>query len=576
MKPDKYCEDFESVHLLGNKISELRQRINEHEVNFSLTQYLRFFLIHMIGLCFLGPFMIIHSLVFPSKRYLMINLYFVRFSLISILQTFHWLCNLLSFYLVFIRGDSFNLLYMVVLANALRSSSVAGKYATYPEEKIRRIESQYVSPSEQESEMMLLDWAGQSPRIIDNEVNASLLRNGINKQLFFIAHFSGQRSSVLCSDTLKELAGANGSSLVKNERIGSKFQTFYSGEVVLKHLIRYYNSRVNKIIMFRIISIGMAIISTASFSFIKYISDSLEIRESVGILLPYYYGAISLSIFIMMMNFYLFWIRYLVDMDRKYFLLTEIGQMASLSYLERYWESKDIDYPIIDLTCVHSIHAWMILRTIASDYGKKYFNRHEIFLPVVFMCSFVNFILTMDCYFFNNIRFTTIVKQNEYKYFVSFNFVMFTLLTVMVLKTAGKLDAIFKIHRSIISENIKIISELLRFKNYYFEKVLSPEFKTELDRFYKNFCADSNSILYGKFVKEVIMKLDRTLTQKTALVEEWLGESIEKLKQNSRELLHEREYTAFRIMGVRVKDGTALQFVVLYVSIAATAYEFLK
>ncbi len=64
--------------------------------------------------------------------------------------------------------------------------------------------------------------------------------------------------------------------------------------------------------------------------------------------------------------------------------------MISPQKLTEYKEPKLL--PTINLTDQLSLNTWMDLRKLSIDYGRKYFYRHEIYLPFIFLVAIVSLI----------------------------------------------------------------------------------------------------------------------------------------------------------------------------------------
>ena len=62
--------------------------------------------------------------------------------------------------------------------------------------------------------------------------------------------------------------------------------------------------------------------------------------------------------------------------------------------------------PTINFLDQVSLHTWIDLRKMTIDYGKKYFFRHEIFMPVVFdlgiVCLIALFVILADIFPFGD------------------------------------------------------------------------------------------------------------------------------------------------------------------------------
>lgn len=107
-------------------------------------------------------------------------------------------------------------------------------------------------------------------------------------------------------------------------------------------------------------------------------------REIIG----FYLNSISMAF--LMMSAIMFSISAKIDMKRRSFILRQLGQMISCQKIESYKEPKLL--PTINITDQLSLNTWLDLRKLAVDYGRKYFRRHEIFTPVLFILGVFSFV----------------------------------------------------------------------------------------------------------------------------------------------------------------------------------------
>ena len=83
-------------------------------------------------------------------------------------------------------GDA-SMIYFIITINLLRSSIIAGKYATYSPEYIRKVRRKAITEREIDGELMLAYWHLQSDDLIKKEVDSSIDRLQIDQSLFYIA-----------------------------------------------------------------------------------------------------------------------------------------------------------------------------------------------------------------------------------------------------------------------------------------------------------------------------------------------------------------------------------------------------
>ena len=90
----------------------------------------------------------------------------------------------------------------------------------------------------------------------------------------------------------------------------------------------------------------------------------------------------------------LFWVTNLFffqaykDIERTVYFMYQMSQLIATHNRPR--DPAKL-YPTLNFLEAISINSWKILRRISVDYGKKYFHRHEIYLPVVFAIAGASF-----------------------------------------------------------------------------------------------------------------------------------------------------------------------------------------
>jgi hypothetical protein len=79
------------------------------------------------------------------------------------------------------------------------------------------------------------------------------------------------------------------------------------------------------------------------------------------------------------------------DMKRRSYILQQLGQYLSPKKLIKSKEEKLL--PTFNILDQVSMNTWINLRKLSIDYGRKYFHRHEIFLPVVFLLAIISIVV---------------------------------------------------------------------------------------------------------------------------------------------------------------------------------------
>lgn len=173
-----------------------------------------------------------------------------------------------------------------------------------------------------------------------------------------------------------------------------------------------------------------------------------------------------MSTFLFFIQF-MFYMQAIIDMNRKHFLMCQLGFMASPKKIKTYPYEKFL--PTLSILDPASLNAWFTFRRVSLDYGEKYFYRHEIFLPVTLFLAAANIIvllLLIYCLKHGVVDSSNNLLKIQYSllidavllFFISFHFMY----------RAGALNEEFDGHLSILQKNKFILVNLLQFRNYYF------------------------------------------------------------------------------------------------------------
>lgn len=117
----------------------------------------------------------------------------------------------------------------------------------------------------------------------------------------------------------------------------------------------------------------------------------------------------------------------------------------------------------------------MDLRKLSIDYGRKYFYRHEIYLPFIFLVAMVS-LLGAFIFLVLNIEFeeTLMLEVSKMKFFLAMNaFVMFFFFFGLLYQGSG-INVEFSEHSKILKKNRQIYNDLIFFKEFYFNSY-NPE-----------------------------------------------------------------------------------------------------
>ena len=85
---------------------------------------------------------------------------------------------------------------IIVFSYLARASSIAGKYGTFPRNKIEHLKKHKLTYKEIEKELILRGWFAQRSDIIGIEIDATMKRNEIDDMIFKIAFMAKVSANV--------------------------------------------------------------------------------------------------------------------------------------------------------------------------------------------------------------------------------------------------------------------------------------------------------------------------------------------------------------------------------------------
>lgn len=326
---------------------------------------------------------------------------------------------------------------------------------------------------------MLMSWWQQTPRVIALELKNTMKRLEIDDALFKLAFLVDINETTL--KAMSEIVVNNekfkngGIELVStNQTLNlQKHLKYYDGKVILEFIIREYNKTQE----LSVVALGSIFALTFFFVFSTAIYRSMVGQTLFGNSALEYicFGGNGFMIFFLVFITTLFFVAGIRDMKRRLFILQQLGQMISPKKMQYYKNKKLL--PTVNFLDQVTLHSWIDLRKLAIDYGKKYFYRHEIFMPVAFYlaitCLMVAFFMIVDKVPFSNDDDTT----QERKKMVAASVLMsiyFFVQFFWLLYSASYINEEFTRHREILKLNKDLLQDILMFKEFYFAEKLNP------------------------------------------------------------------------------------------------------
>ena len=574
MNLDYFTDD--EVNALQREKAQSVYFFYESEVNFSVAQYIEFFIYHLTYFLLLGPFILIFSLISKKYRILFHNLRFDYFIKTGWLMILYWLSSssiIFGFaYMNYIKNKwpSINLVLLkaAILGIVLRSTSIAGKYATFPSKLIQKIKEVKLTSKEIEAEFMLFGWLEQNSEIRAGEIYNSTERNEIDRSVLQINFMSRPSQSSIDGLELIRKEREDAKEIAKVWEVGNKINTYYNAEYLFELLLKHYNSKPK---YKTILTTGFFVsVIWGVFPVILRVSSGLKPQgeNSLEIVIQYVSLFVGFNLFFIQFVFYR---QAIVDLNRKLFLMRQFFFMISPRHLDK---SEFKLLPTIDLLDQISLQSWLRIRRIGMDYGRKYFYRHEIFLPVtiiIMVVSLLGMIFILYALGPNTDSLYGIEKVEWSMLFFSFGIdgLASMIASFHFMYSAGALNDEFDMHIECLEKNRLYFKDLINLKEFYFgDQVLAdPSNMREI------FHSTTSSKLRKKLCKEILLRFPCSTSDLNECLPAYI-ESIIKIYDELLECInHDKVYDHVRILGFSVSKSGTLNSLFALLSIIFGSYQ---
>jgi len=169
------------------KGSNMNSDSNAYDTHFKPMVFIKFLVMHMLFFLALGPFIFILIPVF-GKHVLYNQGFLFRLKFDFINQTLQYLALATLFTLYYVTdtpGLQGMEVYMLVIAVAIRLIMIACKYAYQHEDYIKLLFTVTLEKKDLQGDLMLGGWREQRDDLIEEEIQAAILRLEIDSSLFF-------------------------------------------------------------------------------------------------------------------------------------------------------------------------------------------------------------------------------------------------------------------------------------------------------------------------------------------------------------------------------------------------------
>lgn len=565
----------------GKKFSQNeRYFYYRHKVQFSLKHYIEFFLIHLASVI-LGPFIFLYRLFFWKNKKLLSNTMLLGNNRFFYILVIHWFSTLSICYMFFfdeenkyILGDSIDLI-VLIFANLIKCASIAGKYSTYPEGKIRKVKEVPLTFEDVDSETMFSGWIHQKEKTVDNEIYDSLLRGEIEVNLFKISFM--KKINLDVKKEFKSIAEKFGVDEYEfeseiSEGKNQKKLLYYDAALIFRFIVERFRDKSKSMIKrYKIFGVFTTI-------FYGFMASGLRLMYSkpiIGInwleIITYIFNIY----FVGMMSYVLVTFNAIakIDIKRKLFSMRQLGQLISPKRREDY--SKEKLLPTINIMDPMSLKCWVKLRYLVLDYGKRYFIRHEVLLPFFLITGFGSITAAFVILYLNKGEFTGDFKTSSeivrVSTFLDFNFIFLFSLFMILLYQAAMINKEFDSHIKILSENGQVYQDLYNFRDLYFEELRD---KNEKRRCVQIFKLEKREVAACFLKQSLVNEIRRILGDYVEdFVEEYLENLIKVNQECIDELEREKRFNSLKMLGFHISTKGANNLMVAFISIVVTSYE---
>ena len=549
-----------------------------HEVTFSIKFFLTFLVYHMLFYAFIGVFVMILAIPFKKMRQVFKNMRFTpECNRIFIMQIMFWINTIMVVFSCIFYNNPLTFipcLIMNLLSTFTRASNIASKYATFSPKLIEKYYGADVSEKDLVKDFLLGDWRVQGMDIVEDETTNAILRNDFDESIFMISFLDKLNQKV--ENDITELEN-DGRFLIppRNEVVSTgkieKKRTYFSGRAIFYVLVRRFNTVEKRSGGLWIVVLCLTALWAFSVLFIKaFLGLRLYNSSSIVDTISFYLNIFISGLLFFLTNF--FFTQANVDINRMIYIMNQLSHMISTH------KRSDEVYkllPTMNIFEGFNLSSWKILRRIAMDYGKRFFFRHELYLPVVFIlatgCLMLMFTI-IYLYILDPTIFPSCFNVNEMILCLLYWSFIFYYLVIDLLWGFSKVNEFFEIHTLKLYNVKQILNDLIKYQEHYFAKYgvkrTDGVARTDLHTI---FMQSSASHVHGRLAKEISEMLgDRLQTDLIPMLEE----SINAVDTIIQEIQVDQAYQCITILGFNINYAFVGNLLVILMSICFTIYQF--
>ena len=247
--------------------------------------------------------------------------------------------------------------------------------------------------------------------------------------------------------------------------LSNKVRKYYKAEIVLEFIINKFNETipfasnyykaVGYGVMWGFMQVGIKLLYGSKF----HGDDSIEIA------IQYLDMLVATILFYWQFMFYK---QAIIDIERKFWIMKQLSLIISPRSMQSKWTKF---LPTICLLDPVSLRAWLNIRRIGLDYGRKYFYRHEVFLPVTLLLMSLNIIGCFAIFLLLKSDWTEIQISRMKQLLVSMmiDSILFFFSGFHFIFLAGALNDEFRIHIRTLDNNKLLFRDIMNLRGFYFK-----------------------------------------------------------------------------------------------------------
>lgn len=486
-----------------------------------------------------------------------------------------WFNSVLVMYCYFFIDNSINNFVVFVgtiCCIVLRSSSIGAKYASFPSKLIQKYREVTLTIHDIRSQFIFGNWIKQDPKTIEYEAKNALLRNGFDGSIFTLS-FLDTLSPKIDEDIAfldKELEMNN---TARKEIMGcNRLRVYYDGLTIFSTIVRKYNSSSDNKNPYFLIIIDTLVLSSA-YIFYRLSRGAMRLYNPDSWLDTFtfyfnYINCLQVAYFTVIT-----FSQAKLDLKRLVFIMHQITHLISTQ--------KKPNEPVKVLPTVNfleesSLNSWKILRRVTIDYGKKYFFRHEVYLPVVFLMSLTCLVGIFIVKIASD-KFKGFLSNKEDLLEAQVCLAIWSLLllsqTFDLLFWYGRVNEFFEFHILKLYKIRQVLSDLIKYSEFYFKSNLTCHADHKLGfNLNEVFNRKSSSHVHTRLSREIKGMLgDRLDTYLDPL----LKRTISSIDSIIDEIQIDQKYKSVRILGFAIDKQLVINLFIILCTMMAALYELL-